>query len=101
MKTRTLLSAAVLTLTMSASVKAAPTDLDVLLSRLVSNAINATSEEIKNEVVEAVGNATHLFGGDETHTSVEVTYLSDSELMVSPKTNPAESTSGLTKAKSE
>ena len=75
MKTRHLITAAVLTLGMSATAQAAPKGLDLLLSRVVTQAISMTAEEVSNEVTESILNKVHHLDADTPKAKVIVTEI--------------------------
>jgi hypothetical protein len=79
MKTRNLITAAVLTLGMSATAQAAPKGLENLLSRFVTSAVSATVEDIKNEVTESVLNTAYHFDSKTPNVRVEITELETAE----------------------
>lgn len=79
MKTRTLLTTAVLTLGLSASVNAAPAGIDKFLSHVVSVAIETTTAEIKNEISESILNSAHHVSVSEITTRVEITDTTNTE----------------------
>lgn len=75
MKTRNLIITTLLTVSVSGAANAAPSGLDEILSRFVTAAISATTEEIKNEVTEAILNSAHHIEQGIPSTSVEITDL--------------------------
>lgn len=79
MNTPKLLIAGLVTLSISNAANAAPTNIEEIVSRFVTAAISATTEEIKNEISENILNSAQSLKSSAELTSVKVTELPKNE----------------------